>query len=73
MLSFFGSKGARTEAPAPAAAATPPAAPATEGEQLSKETGIVLDAITNLLQLYAKYAFDTELRSADEIRSATQA
>lgn len=73
MLSFFGSKGARTEAPAPAAPATPPAAPATAGEQLSKETGIVLDAVTNLLQLYAKYAFDTELRSADEIRAATQA
>ncbi|MBK8248121.1 MAG: GGDEF domain-containing protein [Gemmatimonadetes bacterium] len=53
--------------------ATPPAAPAKEGDQLSKETGIVLDAITNLLQLYAKYAFDTELRSADEIRAATQA
>ncbi len=70
MLSFFGSKGAKAEAPV---VASPAAAPEPEGEQLSKETGIVLDSITNLLQLYAKYAFDTELRSGDEIRAAVQA
>ncbi|MBL8983052.1 MAG: GGDEF domain-containing protein [Gemmatimonadetes bacterium] len=73
MLSFFGSKSSRTEAPPPAAAPQPASAPAAEGEQLSRETGIVLDAITNLLQAYGKYAFDTELRSGDEIRNATQA
>lgn len=73
MLSFFGSKSSRTDAPPPAAAPQPAPAPPAEGEQLSRETGIVLDAITNLLQAYGKYAFDTELRSGDEIRSATQA
>lgn len=73
MLSFFGSKSPRTEAPPPAAASQTAPAPAAEGEQLSRETGIVLDAITNLLQVYGKYAFDTELRSGDEIRNATQA
>jgi diguanylate cyclase (GGDEF)-like protein len=71
MLSFFGSKGARPEAAA--VETSPSAMPTAEGEQLSKETGIVLDAITNLLHLYGKYAFDTELRTGDEVRTTMQA
>jgi diguanylate cyclase (GGDEF)-like protein len=73
MLSFFSSKGAKpgagavAEAPAVAPEATPPV-----GEEVSRETGMVLDALSNLMQLYAKHAFDTELRSADEIRAAVQ-
>ncbi len=72
MLSFFGSKGAKAPAPA---VETPQPAPSTgaDSEELSRETGIVLDAVSNLLQFYAKYAFDTELKTGDEIRAATQA
>ena len=72
MLSFFGSKGSRTTAVSDEAPATP-AVPTAEKEELSKETGIVLDALGSLLQLYGKHAFDTELQTGDEIRALVQA
>ncbi|MCC6316225.1 MAG: GGDEF domain-containing protein [Gemmatimonadaceae bacterium] len=67
MLSFF----SKQTKPAPAVADEPAvsATPVTEKEELSRETGIVLDALGSLLQLYAKHAFDTELKSGDEIRT----
>ena len=69
MLSFFGSKGKNSSADA--ADDTPSgSAPAVgAGDELSKETGIVLDTLSSMLQLYGKYAFDTELHSGDEMRT----
>lgn len=67
MLSFFGPKG--KSASAEVAEESAPLAPQ---EELSKETGLVLDALSSLLQLYAKYSFDTELSSGDEIRAKVQ-
>ncbi len=73
MLSFFGSKGSKNGSTVTEPAVAAPVAPPEEsGEELSRETGIVLDALSSLLQLYAKHAFDTELKSGDEIRSAIQ-
>lgn len=75
LSSLFGSKPARNGATAAAEtpAAEAPGANGAPGEEMSKETGIVLDAVSSLLQLYGKYAFDTELKTGDEIRSAVQA
>ncbi len=67
VLSFFGGK-SRNGNGAPAA---PPPAPAEAPEDkgaISKETGIVLDALGGLLQTYGKYAFDTDFRNGDDIR-----
>ncbi|MEP7384648.1 MAG: GGDEF domain-containing protein, partial [Gemmatimonadota bacterium] len=68
VLSFFGGKSSRngkSAAPVP-----PPVAPPVTDEQssISKETGIVLDALGTALQHYGKYAFDTDSRSGDETR-----
>jgi len=73
VLSFFGGKSTRNGA---SPVAPPPAAPAESVEEKSsdsKETGIVLDALGSLLQQYGKYAFDTDSRSADEIRRLVHA
>ena len=70
LSSLFGAKGSKTAPVAEPAPAAPP--PPTEGEELSKETGIVLDALSTLLQLYAKHAFDTELETAEELRAQIQ-
>ena len=67
VLSFFGGKSARTGNSAPPTPA--PAAPEPEDNSaISKETGIVLDALGGLLQTYGKYAFDTDFRNGDDIR-----
>ncbi|MBC7894541.1 MAG: GGDEF domain-containing protein [Cytophagaceae bacterium] len=72
MLSFFSSKAPKA-APTAAEEAPSGSAPSTfDKEELSRETGIVLDAMGSLLQLYSKFAFDTELRTGDEIRSLVQ-
>ena len=68
VLSFFGGKSARS---VNGATPAPPPAPATELDDknsLSKETGIVLDALGSLLTYYGKHAFDTDSRTGDEIR-----
>lgn len=72
VLSFFTGK------PAKPVAAAPPPAPASvpapdEKTPISKETGLVLDALGVLLQHYGKYAFDTDTRTGDEIRRLTHA
>ncbi|MGQ0648863.1 MAG: diguanylate cyclase [Gemmatimonadaceae bacterium] len=72
MLSFFGSKRSHGGTKAADVSPTPPAASASDQEEQTRETGIVLDALTSVLQLYAKYAFDTELRTGDEIRTLAQ-
>ncbi len=67
VLSFFGGKPSRNSsaaAPAPQPVAPPP----DDKAAISKETGIVLDALGTLLQHYGKYAFDTDLRSGDDVR-----
>ena len=67
VLSFFGGKSARNGNSAPPTPA--PAAPEPEDNSaISKETGIVLDALGGLLQTYGKYAFDTDFRNGDDIR-----
>ena len=66
VLSFFGGKSARNGNSAPPTPA--PAAPEPEDNSaISKETGIVLDALGGLLQTYGKYAFDTDFRNGDDI------
>src|SRR5215216_5948652 len=75
VLSFFNSKPARKggngAAPAPVAAAPEP--PVDDAAALSRETGIVLDALGAVMQYYAKFAFDTDTRSGDEVRRLTHA
>jgi len=66
VLSFFTGKPAKAGTGAPPAP-TPEAVP-DERSQISKETGIVLDALGTLLQYYGKHAFDTDTRTGDEIR-----
>ena len=41
---------------------------AEDNKAISKETGIVLDALGAMLQTYGKYAFDTDFKNGDEIR-----
>ncbi|MBK6486526.1 MAG: GGDEF domain-containing protein [Gemmatimonadetes bacterium] len=68
VLSFFGGKSAKNgngAAPAPAPA---PAMDPEEKESISREMGIVLDALGTLLQYYGQHAFDTDRRSGDETR-----
>lgn len=72
MLSFFSSKAPKAAPAAVEEAPSASAAPSTDKDELSRETGIVLDTLGSLLQLYSKFAFDTELRSGDEIRSLVQ-
>jgi len=67
VLSFFGVKPPANDAPA--AAKGPPAdPPRDEKGAVSRETGIVLDALSSILQYYGKFAYDTDARSSDEIR-----
>lgn len=73
MLSFFGVKPARPGAATVAASTPPTAEPPDEKSAMSKETGIVLDALGTLLQVYGKHAFDTDARTADEIRRLVHA
>lgn len=70
LSSFFGSKGSKNGSTAVEPSAAEASPPPGSDEELSRETGIVLDGLSALLQLYAKHAFDTELKSGDEIRSA---
>lgn len=72
MLSFF-SKSAKTSTPA-APAPTKATAPSdADGEkELSKETGMVLDALSSLLHLYGKFAFDTDLKTGEDTRRLMQ-
>lgn len=66
MLSFFNKtspKATGTRAPS-----NTPAPPPDDDKALSKETGIVLDALGAILQHYGAQAFDVEERSADAIR-----
>ncbi|HEX4936140.1 MAG TPA: GGDEF domain-containing protein, partial [Gemmatimonadaceae bacterium] len=67
VLSFFGGKPSRNGS-APAKAAPLPEPPPEDAKSISKETGIVLDALGALLQTYGKYAFDTDVKDGDEIR-----
>ncbi|MGQ0764532.1 MAG: GGDEF domain-containing protein [Gemmatimonadota bacterium] len=39
---------------------------------MSRETGLVLDALCSLLQVYGKHAFDTDLRTGDDVRRLMQ-
>ncbi len=73
MLSFLGGTSARSSQGASAPAPPLPGAPQDERDALSKETGIVLDALGSLLQMYGKHAFDTDIRSGDEIRRLSHA
>jgi diguanylate cyclase (GGDEF)-like protein len=66
VLSFFTGKSAKTGTSAPPAPV--PAVVPDEKSPISKETGIVLDALGTLLQYYGKHAFDTDTRTGDEIR-----
>lgn len=71
VLSFFGGRSPRPK-PAASSPSTPaPAEPPDDQASVSKETGIVLDALGGLLQVYGKYAFDTDARTSDEIRRLT--
>ncbi len=73
VLSFFGGKSSRNgKAAAPV---TPRVAPPVTDVQssISKETGIVLDALGTVLQHYGKNAFDTDSRSGDQTRRLVQA
>ncbi len=67
VLSFFGGKPSRSSSPA-TPAAQPAAPPPDDKSAISKETGLVLDALGTLLQHYGKYAFDTDARTGDDIR-----
>ncbi len=68
MLSFFGVKQQPTGV-APSAAKAPPAEPPREDKNaVSRETGIVLDALSSVLQYYGKFAFDTDAHAGDELR-----
>lgn len=74
MLSFFSSKPAKgPTATKPAPPADPPPDASGGGSEPSKETGLVLDALSSVLQLFAKYAFDTDVRDGDEVRRLSQA
>lgn len=73
VFSFFGGRSprsAKTEAPS---AAPVSLEPPDDKASISKETGIVLDALGSFLQVYGKYAFETDLRSAEEVRRLTHA
>lgn len=67
VLSFFGVRPNGIGTP-PVAKDPPAEPPRDEKEAVSRETGIVLDALSSILQYYGKFAFDTDTRSGDEIR-----
>jgi len=71
VLSFFGGRSSRPKQTASAAPAPAAVEPPDDKTSISKETGIVLDALGGLLQVYGKYAFDTDARNSDEIRRLT--
>lgn len=70
VLSFFGVKPERSEPPVPAPAVVLAPVPADPDAGVSRETGLVLDALSSILQHYGKQAYDTDQRTADEIRGA---
>ncbi|MFN8666641.1 MAG: GGDEF domain-containing protein [Gemmatimonadaceae bacterium] len=72
VLSFFGGKPSRNGNAAAAPAPTPEPPP-DDNKAISKETGIVLDALGAMLQTYGKYAFDTDFKNGDEIRRLVHA
>lgn len=68
VLSFFGGRSARNAPATPPAPAPAPAVAPDDNQVLSRETGIVLDALGTVLQAYGKHAFDTDARGGDETR-----
>ncbi len=68
VLSFFGGKPSRSGNAATPAAPPIASPPPDDKSSISKETGIVLDALGTLMQHYGKHAFDTDARSGDDIR-----
>jgi diguanylate cyclase len=71
VLSFFGGRSSRPKPPASAPPSPDPSESPEDKASISKETGIVLDALGGLLQVYGKYAFDTDARSSEDIRRLT--
>jgi diguanylate cyclase (GGDEF)-like protein len=69
MLSFF-SKSQKAEPVRSEPAEPPPQDPGAAA--MSRETGLVLDALCSVLQLYGKHAFDTDLKTGDELRRLMQ-
>ncbi|MEO7966509.1 MAG: GGDEF domain-containing protein, partial [Gemmatimonadaceae bacterium] len=68
VLSFFGVK-QQPNGAHPTATTKPPVEPPRDAKgAVSRETGIVLDALSSILQYYGKFAYDTEGRSGDDIR-----
>jgi diguanylate cyclase (GGDEF)-like protein len=68
VLSFFGVK-QQPSGITPSAAKAPPAEPPRDDKNaVSRETGIVLDALSSILQYYGKFAFDTDVHTGDEMR-----
>lgn len=68
VLSFFGGGKSSRNGSSSTPPARTPEPPPDEKSAISKETGIVLDALGTLMQHYGKYAFDTDSRTGDEIR-----
>ncbi|MCC6930926.1 MAG: GGDEF domain-containing protein [Gemmatimonadaceae bacterium] len=73
VLSFFGGKSSRKGNAAATPAPPPPEEPPEDNKQISRETGIVLDALGAMLQTYGKYAFDTDFKDGDDIRRLVHA